>query len=299
MSMNLRVGVGAITFNGPQRVSKVLESLKSCPPHQEAIKLLFEGQPDSQLIRSGTIVIDDGSTHKNVQLLRKICEAHSVPLGEHRNNQGISASWNHCITDLVHQGNADIVILLNDDVLLTPGWLESIVFFLYHNPTCALAGLHAPYDGELLVTDDGKKKGEADGIHFDVPHRGLCANGFCFGLWVHDWNDAPKFDEAYHAFYEEVDLGIRLAAQGKLSYNLPWPLIQHEWGTTFYENPSLDASIKMNLSRERFVSKWGGDIAHVYKQFVREDNRKPLTYLLPNAAGSVKSFRGLPEDVVR
>lgn len=291
----LRVGIGIITYNGPERVATVIQSLRDAQPHQDALRLIGK-----DIMRVGTIVVDDGSTHKNVQLLRKICEAFSVPLGEHRRNQGISAAWNHCITDLVNMGKADIVLLLNDDIKLTSGWLESIVYFMYHNPSAGLVGLHAPYDGELLVTDNGIKKGVDDDINFYVPHRGLCANGFCFGVWVADWLGAPKFDEEFMSFYEEVDLGVRLAQHEKLSYNIPWPLIEHEWGTTFYENQNLVASVRMTESRARFLSKWGGDVADLYKALVTAKKPEHLRWLfVDNNDCHVTEKSGYPIDVVR
>ena len=248
---------------------------------------LFKHTPG--LSPQDVVIIDDGSSERELQVLRRMASEYHVVFGEHRRNLGIPAGWNHA-TDAL---KTDVVVLLNDDVLLAKGWLDAISYFVENNPKAGLVGLHA-YDetGKVFCTSDGAKQYD---VNFAVPHRGLCANGFCFGFRKELWSNNGGFDEMYTSFYEECDLGLQFSRQGYFGYNLPWPVIQHEWGVTFRENESqLLPKIRMEQSRERFVNKWGGDIAAMYARHVTPVEPEPLVWLQDG-----KSVSGFSIDMVR
>lgn len=273
--MNQRTGIGIATINAAARLDKLLPNI-------------FQTTPG--VAKEDIAIIDDGSSSKDMVLVREVAKGHGVMLAEHRRNLGISSTWNHLINLLKNHSR---VVLLNDDVTLVPGWLEAIDYFLINNPDVGLAGLHAyDNDGKVFCTDNGVKRWDLD---FSVPHRGLCANGFCFGFNMATFFSQCAFDETYFSFYEEVDLGISWARNGFPSYNIPWPVIKHEWGTTFSENPEiLLPSIRMKESRKIFTSKWGGDIKEMYDKVIPITPRKELSWLTADGVN-----RGMSIDVVR
>jgi len=273
--MNTGTGIGIATINAAHRIDKLLRNIFETVPY---------------IPKENVVIIDDGSTQKDLFLSREVAKGHGVLLAEHRRNLGISATWNHLVSMLKKNAR---VILLNDDVEVVPGWVEAIDYFLRNNPYAGLVGLHAyDSDGKIFCTDNGVKRWDVD---FSVPHRGLCANGFCFGINMPTFYSLSAFDETYYSFYEEVDLGLHWAKNGFPSYNLPWPVIHHEWGTTFTENPDmLLPKIRMEASRKAFIEKWGGDIKEMYDSTISEIPRKELSWL---TAEGVK--KGFSIDVVR
>lgn len=256
-------GIGISTLNGAARLADELKDIReTCPA-------LFPG---------GVYVIDDGSTQRDLPLTRAVCEEFGVSLGEHRRNQGISATWNHLVD---HFKTKKVVAILNDDLRLVPNWLESLVFFADNNPTASLVGLHARVDGKVTCTDAGVKKLDTE-IDFSVPHRGLCPNGFCFVIRPQDWASVDHFDEYFYSFFEEVDLGVRVFQKsGKACYNIPWPVIDHLWGQTFFENKvDLMPQLRMKMSEKRFKEKHGGLVADVYSKTIATLPPVSMTWLV-------------------
>ena len=193
-----KIGVVVTTINGSERLYKMIESMRTAK--DEYLKL---------------VVIDDGSTEREIQVIRELCRYYKIELREHLRNQGISASWNHGIAYLRDNG-CTLAVVCNDDIRVVPGWLKAIEYFYEHNPVTGMVGLHATVDGKLVCTDGGVKKFEGE-VDFSRPHRGLCPNGFCFGVPIGLWERCGFFDEQYISFYEEVDLGTAMAEGGLLS----------------------------------------------------------------------------------
>lgn len=268
-------GIAIATINGSSRVYNFLESIRAA------------GDEYSDLI-----LVDDGSTERELTVLRELCRYYKIEFREHRRNQGIAASWNHGMAYLKERG-CELGVVCNDDIVVTKGWLEAIRTFHELNPVVAMVGLHATINGALQCTDNGIKKFEGD-VDFSVPHRGICSNGFCFGLSVGMWERAGFFNETYLSYYEETDFGARASEGGCFSYNIPWPVIQHEWGTTMRENPNLLASIRMQKSRENFVSIWKKDISALYSDLVTPFPKMEMSWVTANGIQ-----RGYPIDVVR
>jgi len=270
-----QVGIGLATINGPERIASVLNDLFSLNP---------------EMPKDTVYVIDDGSSPRDLDLVREVCKNYGVALGEHRRNLGISASWNHIGARFEKR---DLALILNDDIRLVCHWLEALCFFLVNNPSAGMVGLHARVGGKLTCTHAGEKKFEGD-LDFSRPHRGICSNGFCFGIRIADWNGAGRFDEMYQSFSEETDFGCRLITRlGKFSYNIPFPVIDHEWGRTFFENQHLLAEMRMKLSQKRFRGVWGADLNTLYPKMVASPPEE-LTWLTADGPQS-----GLPLDVVR
>lgn len=237
-----KVTVGIATLNGVSRLDLLLASIRASAP----------------AVDYRVLVIDDGSHERNLLVLRELCKAHEVELQEHRQNYGISTTWNH----LAARYESELVVLLNDDVIVKPGWLESIVYFLDKNPKVGTVGLHPIRDGKIIVCGGGML--DLNAPEAGIPHRVVAANGYAFGFHRSLWLYVGKFDELYQSFYEEVDFSARLWEAGCQSFNIPWPVIDHEWSSTFQQNDAqLLPRVRMEMSKKRFIEKWGGDVPEV------------------------------------
>lgn len=237
--MECDIAVGIATLNGVTRIDPLLASIKAC----------------TSGVNYKVIVIDDGSTERNLVQLRALCAAYGVELREHRTNQGIPATWNH----LVERYDCQHVALLNDDVLVKPGWLEAMVYFELCNKNVGMVGLHPNRDGKIVVCGGGEM--DPSSSYAQIPHRVVAANGYCFLVKKEVWAKVGRFDEEYLSFYEEVDFGVRCWQAGLQSFNIPWPIIEHEWSSTFAQNDQLLLpQVRMKNSRERFIRKWDMDL---------------------------------------
>jgi len=253
-----RVLIGIPTLNGPDRLNRLLFSLRHHTDWTKfaSVKLL---------------VCDDGSREKAFEENRSVCaqypdlvEKARLEYIAHHARRGIAAGWN----TLCRHGHAewDVAILLNDDVEVVRHWLETVVYSLVENPVLGMVGLNA----YLSVT-----KGQVDTLHpaalehvrnlqIDYHEAALltaggtllASHGSAFGFRRDVYDKVGGFDERYFCFYEELDFGVACKGHGLIHAMLSYPIIYHMGGATNSIPSNLDARARMNESRVKFEQKW-------------------------------------------
>ncbi len=260
-SRHARVAVGVPTYNGASRVSGLLQSIRQAgglarDANQVAITLL-----------------DDGSTRPNeLNNLIALADQNGANLLVHPRNEGITRSWN----DLVHHVESEYCVLLNDDVLVAPSWLENLVFFLEHN-ACGAAGLNTLFcsaeDVPNILAGHAvtprhpvTKVPQPELMQQDAeegPSVVMCAIGCSFGFRRSVFDQLGGFDERTQQIYNESWLGTKAARDLKLpSYQIPAPRVWHIWQATFKDNPELHQ--KTGGDRAAYEAEFGGnfDVTH-------------------------------------
>lgn len=252
--------LGVPSYNGSQRLDWLLRSISLRTP----------------LLETGTVrivLVDDGSPR--VDETRKCAEhwAKKLPLTfiEHGTNRGISAGWNTAVRAV----DADICVLLNDDVIVASGgWLESLVYALEHSPGVGVVGqswhaflpedaaaLLASVDSDLTVIPrDPTSKAQVPErrvLYEDTnPGRVMCPTGQLFAFRRKDFDAVGGFDENFVSFYEESSFGTSMAERGLIGLQITWPFCFHLWSATFAANPELQAGARINHSRAHYRKKW-------------------------------------------
>ncbi len=192
-------------------------------------------------------------------------------------------------------------MLVNDDVIVpSGGWLEALVFALEHSPGVGGVGAnwHAFTDEDveqLLASPDSdlavvprdlltknhapeRREYESHG-----PGRVMCPTGQLFAFRRADFDALGGFDEGFKSFFEESDYGTAMAAKlGKIGLQLPWPQCWHRWSATFSTNPELRASERMAASRQRSIEKW-----QVPEEYQKDPPFCPFDYTNPKYLGSI------------
>jgi N-acetylglucosaminyl-diphospho-decaprenol L-rhamnosyltransferase len=161
------------------------------------------------------IVVDNASADGTAELVRS--EHPEVTLVELPENLGFGRAVNAG----VRAGQGDAIVLLNNDVLVTPGFVDAIVAPFASPDVGMVAGLTTIPETDLV---------DGFGIELD---RGLAAynrgrrspvgtrrgrlampSGGAAAYRRRAWEAAGGFDEALFAYGEDVDLGLRLRSQG-------------------------------------------------------------------------------------
>jgi hypothetical protein len=142
-----------------------------------------------------------------------------VPLGR---NTGFAYAANRG----VEVANAEVVALVNTDIVLAPDWLERMLAALASDPraasvACKMVELGDPsilYDAGDVLRRDGacEQRGRftRDDGRFDRPGEvfGACAGA---GVYRRDaFLETGGFDERFFAYIEDVDLALRLRLAG-------------------------------------------------------------------------------------
>jgi len=261
------VTVGIITFNGAHRVHNLLTSIKK-----------WKDEPDGY--KQNILLLDDGSHDSHLQNTIWVAKHHNIPVILHAENRGISKSWN----DICRNSNSDIIVLINDDILVSKNWLTLGLYFLEKNSDAGMIGwnfyyiieedvpfvleaeepvaiFRDPNDKRLLKKDVVERK--------SVPERVMASVGACFLFTREKYEEVGGFDERFVSFYEESDFGTSLTQKGYPSYMLPCPLLYHQWATTFQENSEvLNPAKLMANSRKAYIEKWGVDLDKTQNRFL-------------------------------
>lgn len=233
--MTTRVLVGIPTLNGPSRLDRLLKSIAACTD-----------------LRDVTVLVsDDCSTEENLKLNKDAL--YSVPGTEMLMSEtrlGISKQWNRLVR---HVPDAEVCVLLNDDVEVVDDWLDVLVFSLEKNPHIGTIGLRSEYG---VIAVEAAKRRNIDYHDSRIVDGGgalLWSPGPCFAFRRTDWVDVGGFDERYFMYYVDADFGVSLQYKSKVNCFAEYPVIYHMGGATM---TYLDPNPAMEEGRRQFAEKW-------------------------------------------
>jgi len=299
--MSKKILVGISTYNDTTYLELLLQSIRW---------YTFLEDPTFDLV-----VCDDGSGPEALDYTRKQCEKFGAVLLENGYNQGIPATWNHLTNAL--GAESEIVILLNNDLLVTPNWLRVAEHFLrvnknnphvgscFWNPVNnvsldTMRNILPLLGHTVFLTQDlvsGKERDFYGAYHTEVRighghglGRVMCPCGCCFAFRREVYNECGPFLEKLLSFHEESLFGTTCAKHGKASFGFPYPRPYHTHGATFARSPELNASDRMSSSRKIYRDLWevpdsvGIDkyFDYVNQKFMPLIPETEMTFLSPN-----------------
>lgn len=176
---------------------------------------------------SDIIVADNGSDDDSIQLIER--DFPTVKIIDLHENLGFAEGYNQAIA----QVDTPYVLLLNDDVRVTPHWLEPLVNFLESNPQTVgvqpkilsdrdpsrfeYAGAAGGFlDRNFFPYCRGRIFDfcETDQGQYDNPVPVMWATGACLLLRRNEYIIAGGLDKHFFAHMEEIDLCWRLRNMG-------------------------------------------------------------------------------------
>ena len=183
--------------------------------------------------------------HSNEQITRTTCEELAerpeVRYYPHRENRGVSRSWNDGILN-AYDDSSDVVIVANDDVLPAEGDVDRV------------AEKAIRCRDRYIVTCAG-------------PHgrlgRFLPSHGYSFfAVNPIAVETIGCFDENFFpAYCEDQDYARRAALAGLTEENCADTAVVHGGSSSIFENQELAIQNRVTQSRNiaYYVRKWGGD----------------------------------------
>ncbi|HYN77562.1 MAG TPA: glycosyltransferase, partial [Lamprocystis sp. (in: g-proteobacteria)] len=210
------------------------------------------------------IVVDDGSTDGTAQHL---AEVKNLRYLRHVDNQGFVPSCNRGAIS----ARGDLLVFLNNDTQVQPGWLDALVATFEQRPDAGLVG-------SRLIYPDGRQQ-EAGGIlfadgsawsygHLDDPYKPeysyLREADYCSGAALAIpraiFEQLGGFDRTYApAYYEDTDLAMRVRAAGYGVYYQPQARVVHFEGVSAGKDRGpVSTGMKrfQAINRERFLARW-------------------------------------------
>jgi GT2 family glycosyltransferase len=237
------VSVIALVTQDVTFLERCLHSVREVAPHE---------------ISSEVIVVANG-THPAA--LRDISGRQDVVLIESPVNLGFGGGCN--LAARLARGVR--LVFLNDDVVVTPGWLEGLNRVMDEDERTAVVGSKVLLrDGELqeagcVLWSDGSTSGVGRGDDPSKPayleRRAVDYVSFCSTMVRRSaWEAAGGFDDRYFpAYYEDVDLCLTVQAGGWRVMYEPTSVVHHAEGASASRDFRDFASRR---NQRQFVAKW-------------------------------------------
>ena len=212
------------------------------------------------------VVVDDGSTDETPARLAEISGITNLRLTEnvgflravHAGFDAVSEPW---------------VILLNNDTVVTDGWVDALVDLARADETVGVVGAKLLFpDGVLqeagsLIFDNGfganyGKGDAADKGWYNFPREVDYCSGAGILIRHSVWRSTGGFDLAFApAYYEETDFAFAVRRAGYRVMYQPKAEIYHFEGATYGTDESPTKRALMNTNRQRLVTKWSTELA--------------------------------------
>jgi len=214
------------------------------------------------------ILVGDDQSTDGTQAAAALDMAH-VRWVRHETNQGFVGNCNLTAA----QARGRILVMLNNDTLVLPGWLDALVATLDEDDTIGLAG-------SKLVYPDGRLQ-EAGGIfwqdgsawnlgRFDNPRRPEFSyardvdyiSGAAIALSKTLWETLDGFDDAYRpAYAEDADLAFRIRDKGLRTVFQSRSMLIHFEGVSSGTDLTSGAKAYQVTNLERLRERWAGVLA--------------------------------------
>jgi GT2 family glycosyltransferase len=186
------------------------------------------------------VVVDNGSTDSTASLLR--ADFPGVTSLRLSANTGYGRANNVALRRALAAGAA-FAALVNDDVVVEPDWLQTLLDAASAHPEAALFTGTLLFQGEDRVNSTGlviDRFGRASDRDFGLLRAQLrTADGPVAGvsggaslLRCDLLRRIGLFDPAYFAYYEDVDLSLRAARAGSIAWYASRALARHRFGAT-------------------------------------------------------------------
>ena len=208
------------------------------------------------------IVVDNNSTDKTADYLRQMAAQHSrLQIILNAENRGFAAANNQGIA----RTNGERIVLLNNDVVVPPGWLTRLLRHL-EDPAIGMVGPVTNFTGnEAKVDVDYKTLGEMEAFAEELmwANQGRVADihmlaMFCVAFRRDTHEQVGPLDEQFGiGMFEDDDYSMRMKKRG-LRVVCAADVFVHHVGQAAFKQLIADGSYDPLFAenRRRFESKW-------------------------------------------
>ena len=207
------------------------------------------------------IVVDNGSERPTLDVLESLRAEHGVRVVYNGRNLGFGGGMN---VGMAH-ARGDIVVILNNDVIVTEGWLEDMIGALELRRTVGCTAprsnkvaseqvLVVPYADDVAMHRYAAERRRALRGRGYVAHRVV---GFCLCIDRAVIDEIGGFDPRYGlGNFEDDDLAVRIRAAGWGIFVCDDVFIHH-FGSVSFKANALDHRAHMERNWHAFCEKWG------------------------------------------
>jgi len=215
----------------PAARAKVLISILNWNRAQKTLHCMASLREQQAVSQSDitVLVIDNGSRVDDIGQLEAGMADHDAILKRLPHNLGFTGGHNVAIDIAIEEGY-DFIWLLNNDAVVMPGTLEKLISVLQSEPQCGAVSpvLRDIDDGTTVArcinTHDWARLKDRrivsieEGRRFQEEHpEATWVDGTAVLFRVAALRDTGPLDDNLFAYYDDNDIGVRLAAKGWFS----------------------------------------------------------------------------------
>ncbi|RJS76062.1 glycosyltransferase, partial [Methanophagales archaeon] len=204
------------------------------------------------------IIVDNGSIDETTSLLDRV---ENVTIIKNKENLGFIKGCNQGAS----KAKGKYLLFLNNDIVVTPGWLSKLVKTIENYPKCGAVGCKLIWpNGKLqeagsIIWSDGSALGYGRGDNPMRPEYSYLrevdyCSGACLLVRKDLFQSLGSFDERYiPAYYEDSDLCLGIWGLGyKVVFQPNVVVFHHEFTSSSYEK----ATALMEANQSKFIAKW-------------------------------------------
>jgi GT2 family glycosyltransferase len=194
----------------------------------------------------------------------------------------------------------DLVLFLNNDIKVTSGWIEPLIETLKTEYRAGAVGAKILHPTNELLEAGGIVRPDGWGIQIgkggmqlplgfvDATRITDYCSGACLLMRTKVFLDLGGFDPIFDpAYFEDVDLAIRLRATGLFTYYCGASVVYHEESVTSNRIWSTEErNLYIAANHERLVQRWGRYLERRLGQELEPDARPAISWAPENLPAS-------------
>jgi GT2 family glycosyltransferase/glycosyltransferase involved in cell wall biosynthesis len=212
------------------------------------------------------IVVDDASPEPLAEALSAVT---GIAIVRAERNGGFIAACNLGAS----RARGERLVFLNNDTIVTQGWLDALARTFTRYPDTGLAGAKLVYpDGTLqeaggIVWRDGSawnvgRGDDPDRPEYNYVRRVDYCSGACLAIDKALFASLGGFDPRYApAYYEDTDLAFAVRAAGRGVRYQPAAMVVHFEGMTAGRDETSGVKKHQALNRATFAQRWAVELA--------------------------------------
>lgn len=205
------------------------------------------------------VLVDNGSGDGTREFLSSLDRARVILNDTNRGfavgcNQGLAAA------------GGDNILLLNNDTVVTPFWLDNMLGCLYSRPNIGLVGpcsncvgsgnqVETKYSSTREMIEFARKFNAPDPVKWRR-HAGYWLSGFCLLGRKSVFNRVGPLDERFGTgSWEDVDYSVRVTSAGYKLY-VAGDVFIHHYGSRSFRGNNIPLAGTMAVNAALFEDKW-------------------------------------------
>lgn len=253
-----RFGVVVVSWNGLALTRRCVQSLLE-DPAAPALDV---------------VIVDNASADGTAAWLDEIEREPRVRVIRNPDNRGFAAACNQGLAAVAAAG-AEVLVILNNDLVVTPGWARTFAAHLRRDPSIGLIGpltnnignearIDTAYtDMAGMLCETAACTGGNAGLLFDIPVLAF----FCVAMPRDVYLRVGDLDTAFGTgFFEDDDYCQRVRRLGLRIVCAEDVFVHHELSASFGKVDPAEKARLFERNKSYYESKWGPWQAHTYRR---------------------------------